>query len=241
VSEQPSRLSDLAEQLAGPGTPTTDVRTATVDAVSGGRVQTSATGTAWLSRAMDVMLAVGDRVLVLQQGSTFVVVARLSGPPGSSWVKRKTVAQTATSTTTFQADNALFWTFDPGLYRVELFAHAACPDAGGAADIRSTWTNTGTMTGRGRSCIGPGSATTDNDASTTAAGSGIARITAHTLSATVVYGITDDATSLVHEDLMVEVTAAGTLTWNWAQGTSDSDAVTVSTSSRIYVTLLGAA
>jgi microcystin-dependent protein len=77
VSALADTLADLAD------TDPTNVRigaiTSISDPLSQNRVQTSITGTSWVSRTADASLRVGDRVWLLQQGPQFIVGGRLSG------------------------------------------------------------------------------------------------------------------------------------------------------------------
>lgn len=81
-------INDLADQITTDrdDKPHAHVRVAVVtaiDATTGRRVQTDQTGTAWIARSEDTALAVGDRVWMLQTGSTFLVGGRLSGEPSA--------------------------------------------------------------------------------------------------------------------------------------------------------------
>lgn len=77
-------VSALADTLADlQQTDPTNVRigaiTSVSDPTSANRVQTSITGTSWISRTADASLRVGDRVWIIQQGPQFIVGGRLSG------------------------------------------------------------------------------------------------------------------------------------------------------------------
>lgn len=79
--ERQTGISDLAEKL----TTTVDsvkiriVVITDIEVTTDRRVQTDDTGAAWIPRAQDIDLDVGDRVLMLQEGPVAVVVGRLSG------------------------------------------------------------------------------------------------------------------------------------------------------------------
>lgn len=80
----PEPISQLAEQIASTSEETlsASLRMGTITEVetSGSfRVRTSATATAWLSRDRDTVLAVGDKVWMIRQGSVWLVGGRLSG------------------------------------------------------------------------------------------------------------------------------------------------------------------
>jgi hypothetical protein len=234
----PGDIERLADRLTDQKAPV-QVRIAVVTAINlgvGRRVQCDITDTAWIPRSQDVALAVGDRVWLIQEGPIFVVGGRLSGDPSTPQVKQKMNVQSVTSSTTIVNDTELAVTLAIGVYRIELFALVGNPVTSDDGDVRSAWSNTGTMLNNGRFCIGPGPASTDNRGNTTAAGSGITRATGHALATEVVYGITDGASSVIHEDLLVGVSVAGILQWQWAQGTSSSTATSVQANSRIVVT-----
>lgn len=80
-------VPELAEQIA-PDSQAADptiTRVAIVTAVetSGDRrVQLDIADVAWINRLQDTQLSVGDRVSVLQQGPTMLVIGRLVGPDG---------------------------------------------------------------------------------------------------------------------------------------------------------------
>lgn len=81
----PGSVADLADQIKSEQTLAAKVRIAVITGIDnavGRRVQTDQTGTAWIARSEDTFLGVGDRVWLLQQGSTFIVGGRLSGEPG---------------------------------------------------------------------------------------------------------------------------------------------------------------
>ena len=81
VSSAVSQLADvIAEAVAGDAT---NVRIGSVTSVSDpsakGRVQIDIAGTTWCVRSCDVSLAVGSRVIAVQQGTVFVVIGRVGG------------------------------------------------------------------------------------------------------------------------------------------------------------------
>lgn len=80
----PEPISQLAEQIASQTEETlsASLRMGTVTEVENSgsfRVRTTATETAWLSRDRDSVLAVGDKVWIIRQGSVWLVGGRLSG------------------------------------------------------------------------------------------------------------------------------------------------------------------
>lgn len=197
-------------------------------------VQLDITDAAWVSRPQDAVLAVGDRVWVVQEGPIFVVGGRLSGSVPAAAFRSKAATQSNASTTLVD-DADLYVDLTPGTFRIELFINASNTDTGDGVDIRSTWTTTGTITSVGRAVVGPGVASTNTVADTTSAGSGVVRSTAHNLTTVLLFGITDDGTTVFKEDLVLVVTAAGRLQWRWGQGTASATATTVGAGSRLLV------
>lgn len=226
-------VQDLAKSLTDSSSVPV-VRIAMITAISsaaGKKVQTDQTGTAWLNRSEDTALGVGDRVWMLQQNTTFIVGGRLSGePPTGPLVKAKSVTQTVTSSITAVDDNDFGVTLQPGVYRVELVVHFTSASA--AADLRSLWRTTGTITVNGRSVFGPAASTADVT-------SDVFRASGHFGTTAVIYG-TDAGltTGTLREDLLVTVAVAGLLQWQFAQGTSSASGTSVSSASRLYVTPL---
>jgi hypothetical protein len=152
----------------------------------------------------------------------------------------KASTETVTSSAVLQNDDDFVVSLPVGVWRVELFAHVSNAAAADTGDIRSAWATTGTITSMGRSVTGAGPASVDNTGSVTTAGSGITRSSGHGLTTAVITGITDDAAGLLHEDLLLNVTVAGVLTFQWAQGTSNATGTAISTASRMYLTQLEA-
>lgn len=146
----------------------------------------------------------------------------------------KSGSESVTSSTVLQSDDHLTTSLAVGQWRIQTYLTATGAAAG---DIRVAWTNTGTMSATGRACFGPGSANTD----VTGAANNAHRDTANTLTANVIYGTDGSNSSAINEDLLIDVTVAGTLTLQWAQGTSSGTATTLSTSSRMYITPVEAA
>ncbi len=78
-------MSEIVPELAAKIDPAVDaakMRIAlitSVEAPSPYRVKTDVTGTAWIARDRDMILSTGDRVVVIQQGEIYVVVAKLAG------------------------------------------------------------------------------------------------------------------------------------------------------------------
>jgi len=138
---------------------------------------------------------------------------------------RKAATESVTSSTTLQDDDDLFAALPVGIWRVQLWLTVTGATAG---DIKTTWTTTGTISGIGRSCLGPNISTTSNL-------DGGILLGGFALTSTVNYGLS--ATNhAIHEDLLVDVSVTGTLQLQWAQVASSATATTLSTSSRMYIT-----
>lgn len=228
-----SNISDLAAALSDPGDPTAGLRIGLITEINAsGKVRTEQTDTAWLARDQDSYLTVGDRVWMVKQGATWLVAGRLSGGLTVPVAKRKAASQSVTSSITLVNDTSLFYVLPIGMYRVQLVAHYT--SAAALADIRSAWTFSGTAVSGGRSCVGPGSVT---DAVAGTSTSSVMRSSGHNIDTEVIYG-TDAGitTGALQEDLLLAVSVAGTLRWQWAQGASNPNGTSVSVASRLYVT-----
>jgi len=236
-----SGIEDLASKVAKPADLATTLLVATVLAIDSnvaGRVQTDITDAAWLPCDRDVQLSLGDRVWILKQAGVMLVCGRLVGAPSGTRVIAKSGLSTKSSTITLGNDPDLKVDLFPGSYRIELFAHASSANTSDNGDIRIAWSTTGTMSALARACLGPGEASTNNVGDTTVAGSGIMRSGHAAITTPVTYGITDDATTTIREDIHLVVTDYGRLQMQWAQGTSNATGVTLAASSRMYVTPL---
>lgn len=226
---------DLAQALTENPDPSGSLRIGVITAVgtdAARKVKTDQTGTAWLNRDQDTALAVNDRVWMIKQGATFLVAGRLSGNLSQPVVRRKTSNETRTSTITPTDDNSLAYPLVAGsLYRIQLFVAYSSPSA--TPDIRSKWAFSGS-TGSNRSCIGPGAATTATEGQSSGS---VMRSSVQGFATETIYG-TDAGlgTGAIHEDLLLTPTISGVLQWQWAQGTSDANATTVTTASRMYIT-----
>lgn len=137
----------------------------------------------------------------------------------------KATSESVTSSTAFQNDDDFVLALPVGVWRVELRLTVSGPSA---SDLKVTWTNTGTMALIGRSVVGPSTATTDTT-------SGLAKFQALALGSSGTYGTDGSNSASVWEDLLIEVTVAGTLTMQWAQNGSGT-ATTLSASSRVFLT-----
>jgi hypothetical protein len=147
-----------------------------------------------------------------------------------SRTRSKAVSESVTSSTVLQNDDDFVIALEAGkTYEVRLWLHVS--GAAATGDIRTAWATTGTITSLGRSVIGPAEATA-------AVLGGDVRMSGHGLTTAVVCGCDNATSGVVKEELIVTCTAAGNLTLQWAQGTSNATATTCSTASRIIVTEL---
>lgn len=142
----------------------------------------------------------------------------------------KKLDQSRASTITPADDDELKVYLPVGLWRVELYAGALTTGVN-TVDVRVMWTFTGSTDGAsGRMPLGPQTASTDNSAAAL-------RSTAfHALSSQIVYGLDGSVGGAIREDLLLDVIVEGTLTMQWAQGTSSAQAVLMLDRSRIYAT-----
>jgi len=136
----------------------------------------------------------------------------------------KAASESVTSSTALQDDNDLRVALEVGTYCIWIWLHASGAAAG---DLKVAWNNTGTMTIY-RGALGPQSATSDRTATTM-------NVQAISSTTAVTYGLDGSGTGVVREDLTVDVTVAGTLKLQWAQGTSSGTATTLSSASRMLV------
>lgn len=142
----------------------------------------------------------------------------------------KSASESVTSSTTLQDDDHLFTTLAVGTYWVDLVLTAT----GGAGDIKTAWTNTGTMSVVGRSVLGPTVAETDVS---------VAEMNSRGVTFTSNQSFATDGTnsSAIFERLLIDVTVEGSLQLQWAQAASSGTATTLSTSSRMLIIKVEAA
>lgn len=147
-------------------------------------------------------------------------------------VKFKAANESRASTATLANDADLFIDLAVGLWRVELVAPFNAASV--TPNIRTAWLFTGSASVAGRNTLGPATATTDITAATI-------RTTGHALTTAVLFGADGSgAFGTVREDLLMQVTVAGTLTFQWAQGALSVNATTLGNASRIIATPLAA-
>jgi hypothetical protein len=138
----------------------------------------------------------------------------------------KSGSESVTSSTTLQNDDHLTVTLPVGVWRITAILTVAGATAG---DVKTAWTNTGTITAIGRSGWGP--------AASNAAGTDTTmHARASTLTASFVYGCEPGTSAAILEELLLDVTVEGVLTLQWAQNASSGTATTLSTSSRMFIT-----
>lgn len=138
----------------------------------------------------------------------------------------KAAGSTSRNTTiTPTADPHLTVALAVGRYRVQLVLTVTGATGG---DLRTSWGTTGTIAIDGRACLGPAAGMTDIQDTNMHA-------RAYAGSSDVIYGTESDP-AVVMEDLDVNVTVPGSLTLQWAQGTSTGTDTTLASSSRMYIT-----
>lgn len=141
---------------------------------------------------------------------------------------KKAASQSVTSSITPVNDADLAVALPVGVWRVE--ARLTATGHATAGDLRVVWANTGTMSFLARSCLGPAALTTD-------ATDGGMQSSGRSITTEVVYGVAGSTVAAkIWEDIFVNVTVAGTLTLQWAQGTSSGTATTLGTSSMLIMT-----
>lgn len=146
--------------------------------------------------------------------------------------KRKLNNKSITNSAVLQDDDELFWSLGVGVWRIEAFLHAS---GAAASDIQTAWTFSGTTNGTNRSCIGPGVGTTS------VINGGFVRQSTHALATAVPYGVDGSVAGVIHEDLYLIVTVAGTLRLQWSQAVAGATATTLVGGSRLYVTQINPA
>ncbi len=139
---------------------------------------------------------------------------------------KKAASQSVTSSTVKVADNDFVVALPVGDFEIRTYLNVNGADAG---DISINWVNTGTMT-VSKQGHGPGTSSTTMGNQETVQMQGIA------VGSSLAYGTDSGGAVAVWEQLLVQVTVTGTLTMQWAQGTSDPTATTITGSSRMMIT-----
>lgn len=143
----------------------------------------------------------------------------------------KPTSQAVTSSTTLINDADLFTFLDVGQWRVELIGNYTGISTG-AGDVKTAWTFSGILGASfGRYGTGPNPASTDPTATSVSS-------TARALATAIIYGAIDTPTAAFKEDLFLDVTTAGTLQLQWAQGTSSATPSNLTAGSRLFITSL---
>jgi hypothetical protein len=168
----------------------------------------------------------GMRSYLVDTGLEYIFAGGVWAPE-MQFVK-KAGTETITSSAVLQNDDHFVWVLPVGTYRVEAFLHASGAAAG---DVQTAWTFSGTVVNTGRSCFGPQLGTADVSATTM-------RSSGHGVGTAINYGLDAALATVIHEDLYLEVTVAGTLRLQWAQNASNGTGTAFSAASRVYVTRL---
>ncbi len=140
----------------------------------------------------------------------------------------KSGAETINNSATLQDDNDLFVDLAVGTWRVELIAHLT---SNTTADFKSAWTTTGTITALARTTLGGGSSlsvVTDM----TVRMQGLAIGTPNDV------GANGTSTNIYREDLLLDVSVAGRLQYQWAQNTATVVDTILTAASRLIITAL---
>lgn len=144
----------------------------------------------------------------------------------------KTTTTTRASTTTFADDPDLTTALEAsGVYVVEFHLKVA---ALAAADIKTMWNVPASIVSANRSVLGPGSTALDGNADNIAMKAGV-----HNYGTTITYnGVRDSAGNQfdVIEKSLVTMGLAGSVTLQWAQGTSNVTGSVVAAGSFVKTT-----
>ncbi len=147
-----------------------------------------------------------------------------------AYVIRKSGPESVTSSAVLQNDNDFIAALPVGLFRIELMLHwSGDTVASGVGDIQTAWTTTGTITTMGRAAMGGGT-------NFVAATDMTIRMQGAALATALAFQGNGTSTNFLKEDLLLEVTVAGNLQFQWAQGSSSAVATTVATVSRMFIT-----
>lgn len=143
-----------------------------------------------------------------------------------TWVY-KTAQTDRLSTITPTADPDLVIDLAVGTFMVEMWIRYSTP---AAADFRTDWNFSGTVSTSNRWCLGLGTTVSDSTPQ------GIMRSGIHGFATDVIYGDRAGANQMAcYEQSLVTVTVAGLLEFRWAQGTSTASNTSVHGESAIKV------
>lgn len=142
----------------------------------------------------------------------------------------KGVAEPLVANTTLQADDELFVDLVAGRrYQIRCVISVT---GAAAADVKTAWANTGTMSAVGiRTSLGPAVGTADASAT-------LMHSQAHGFGTAFGYGLDGSTASRIEENLVIECTVSGRLSLMWAQLASSATATVVGVGSWITATPL---
>lgn len=138
----------------------------------------------------------------------------------------KSANESVTSSATPQDDNDFVVALPVGVWRIEIIISYTCATTG---DIMTKWTTTGTITSLGRWVLGGGTSMTVVTDETM-------RMQGASIGTGLIFNGNGTNSNIVREEVLVDVSVAGNLQFQWSQGTSDVTATTVTTASRMFVT-----
>lgn len=172
-------------------------------------------------------IAVNSRVLTLRYGKQFIVtgvIGNYAYPIG--WITYVIKPSDTTKTNTTYADDPHLTLTLPknGIY--EIFLNIAVDAENTTPDIKCTWTTSNITEEVRRTPTGPGLGITSVYASE------YSRYVCASLSSGAYFGLTDSGLAGIKEFFVVSTDSSnGTLTFRWAQNTSDASNVTVKANS----------
>ncbi len=139
----------------------------------------------------------------------------------------KAGSETVNNSATLQNDNDLVVALPVGVFRIEAVIHYT--SSGTTADFSAAWTTTGTMTSLGRSILGPGqgmTVLTDMNV----------RFQGLAIGTGSDVGGNGTSSNVYMEDMLLEVTVAGTLQFQWAQRVATAVDTILTSASRMFIT-----
>lgn len=143
---------------------------------------------------------------------------------------QKAASQSVTSSTTLVDDNDFQFALAADMtYRVQVVYHVVGVSSATLGGFKGAWTNSGTMSSLGRSTVGPAFGSTSQPNSV------LVRSTGHGATTAIEWGV-NTQTAKIHDEILISVTAAGTLKYQWAQFASSATPTTASTASRAFIT-----
>lgn len=143
----------------------------------------------------------------------------------------KAASEIVNNSATLQNDNDLFIALEVGVYWIELIVHYTTTTT---ADFTSAWTTTGTITTLGRTVLGPSQGMTDVTDMTV-------RLQGLAIGTGSAIGGNTSSSNILIERLLVDVSVAGTLQFQWAQRVATAVDTTCTGASRMLITLCEAA